>query len=133
MGIITMSGALKKLLVVLMALLLVFSFAACGKDDVDSRNPSSTLDPTQDYDDEWGEMSGLTSSELEDVESLWNDNKGDAEIVTPDSSSSEETSSSETPLNSTLQRCSITLLLQSSMTKTETNSPNIPEPRMSTG
>lgn len=95
MGIITMSGALKKLLVVLMALLLVFSFAACGKDDVDSRNPSSTLDPTQDYDDEWGEMSGLTSSELEDVESLWNDNKGDAEIVTPDSSSSEETSSDE--------------------------------------
>ena len=93
MGIITMSGSIKKILAVLMALLLVFAFAACGKDDVDSSNPSSTIDPTQDYDDEWGEMSGLTSSELEDVESLWNDNKGDAEIVNPDNSDSNTNSS----------------------------------------
>ena len=93
MGIITMSGSIKKILAVLMALLLVFAFAACGKDDVDSSNPSSTIDPTQDYNDEWGEMSGLTSSELEDVESLWNDNKGDAEIVNPDNSDSNTNSS----------------------------------------
>lgn len=93
MGIITMSGSIKKILAVLMALLLVFAFAACGKDDVDSSNPSSTIDPTQDYNDEWGEMSGLTSSDLEDVESLWNDNKGDAEIVNPDNSDSNTNSS----------------------------------------
>lgn len=90
-----MSGILKRLVVVLLALLLVFSFAACGKDDVDSSNPSSTNDPTQDYDDEWGENDNLTSSELEDLESLWNNNSGSAEIVDPDDTQSDATSSDD--------------------------------------
>jgi|GEM_PF-1610946 len=67
-----MQNTLKILLTLTLSLLLVLSFAACGDKDDNSSNGSS-IDPTQDYADEWGEMDAPTESEKQEIEDLWND------------------------------------------------------------
>lgn len=90
----------KKILALLLALLLVFSFAACKKDNADGTSSVVTDDnPTQDYDNgEWDEGEDLTSSEREELEDLWNDitNNGSTEITTGESSDTSSTNSDDT-------------------------------------
>lgn len=97
----------KKLTVILLSLLLVLSFAACGKDkDKDNSSSGSSSgtssvssDPTQDFEDEWGENDGLTQEELDEIEKLWNDGvnngNGGAEITDDPSASSGNSSVSQ--------------------------------------
>lgn len=92
------SSMFKKLTAILLCLLLVLSFAACGKDkdNSSSDNGSSEMrDPTQDYNDKWGDNENLTDEEKQEVEDLWNEllGNGGAEITTSDSSSSKNSSS----------------------------------------
>ncbi|MBQ5910424.1 MAG: hypothetical protein IIW94_00250 [Clostridia bacterium] len=82
---------LKRIIAIVLALLLVFSFAACKKDKTDGTSSVITdSNPTQDFDnDEWDEGEDLTDEEKEELEELWNDivNNGGAEIVGGDTSS----------------------------------------------
>lgn len=92
---------LKRIIAIVLALLLVFSFAACKKDKTDGTSSVITdSNPTQDFDnDEWDEGEDLTDEEKEELEELWNDivNNGGAEIVGGDSSSTgSDTQSSQT-------------------------------------
>ncbi|MBQ1187263.1 MAG: hypothetical protein IIX54_06230 [Clostridia bacterium] len=90
----------KKILALLLALLLVFSFAACKKDNADGTSSVVTDDnPTQDYDNgEWDEGEDLTSSEREELEDLWNDitTNGSTEVTTGESSNTSSTGSDDT-------------------------------------
>ncbi|MBO5200055.1 MAG: hypothetical protein J6B93_02125 [Clostridia bacterium] len=103
----------KRLLVVLLSLVLVFSFVACGKDKIQDTDisgsgdaSSSEVDNTQDFMTEF-DNSDLTSSELEELEDLW-DQVGDGSIEVSSSEpasstedSSESSSSPSTPSSST--------------------------------
>ena len=91
-----MQNTLKILLTLILSLLLVLSFAACGDKDDNSSNGSS-IDPTQDYADEWGEMGAPTESEKQEIEDLWNDGfssgSGKIEGTTTSGGTSSNTSS----------------------------------------
>lgn len=106
MGIITMSNAFKKVLVVIVTLCLLLSFAACGKDDDTGSNPSSSVkDYTQDFDDEWGELDGNDAVQDEAIKDLWEDgvNSNSAVVVDPTESESTESDKTESdnPSNTT--------------------------------
>lgn len=95
---------IKRLLVIVLCLALVLSFAACKKDEEkDNTPPSSTpvsSDPTQDYDkDAFDEGEDLTDEEKEELEDLWNElvQNGGADISTP----STDTPSTNTPSTDT--------------------------------
>ena len=101
-----MSNALKKVLVVIVTLCLLLSFAACGKDDDTGSNPSSSVkDYTQDFDDEWGELDGNDAVQDEALKDLWEDgvNSGSAVIVDPTESENTESDKTESdnPSNTT--------------------------------
>ena len=89
-----MSKLLKNLLIIALALALVFSFAACGKDDADVSSGAPS-DPIQDYEDEWGE---IPDDEEQDkvTESLWQDGfgSGSATLEDPDDVQTESENSS---------------------------------------
>lgn len=90
----------KSLLVLLLALALVFSFAACGKDDADGNSSGTPSVPVQDYEDEWGE---LPDDEEQDkiTESLWQElGSGSATLEDTDDVQTESDNSSSTETSS---------------------------------
>lgn len=97
-----MSNALKKVLVVIVTLCLLLSFAACGKDDDTGSNPSSSVkDYTQDFDDEWGELDGNDAVQDEAIKDLWEDGVNSNSAVVVDPTESESTESDKTESDKT--------------------------------
>ncbi len=93
-----MQNIFKKLLVLTLSALLVFSFAACGKDD--NSSTGSGVGPTQDYADEWGEMDAPTDEEKEETEKLWNDGFGSDSGQITDSSEDKDGGNTSTNTSS---------------------------------
>ena len=92
---------LKKIVLLLLSVLLVLSFASCkwgNKADKDNSSSDFTSDILQDYDNDFGEDDELTEDEKEELEDLWNQATGNGNssiVASSGNGSSSEGSSSQ--------------------------------------